>query len=534
MIARLATLAAALALLAGTAAADAPGGRMQRILDRGRLVVGVKVDYPPWGMIAPDGSIVGLEPDLARDAADRLGVRLELVPVSAGNRLQRLAQGQVDLVIATLGDTAERRRAADLVLPHYYASGVNLLAPGSSPFHDWGQLRGRPVCLADGAFFNRLLTERYLIDPVVFPGNREALLALRDGRCVGWAFDDTVIAQLLAGPDWPGWRMGMPPILEAPWSLAVRSGEGDAALGRFAADLVADWHRTGRLEALQAKWGLPPSGFLAAQRQLWTRAEGGTPLCRRVDGGGYPPDCLGRAVTAAATDSRGDGWTGTLRAATGLDLAPLLDPLNRSRLVRGIWTTLALSLAAIAGSLGVGAAIAVADHGLGRGAAARILRLPLRGLVATARMTPPLLQLYVLYFGLGGLLASGYGITPGGFAVAALVLSLYAGATNAVLLGGALAQMRRERPGAAPLALLPAAVERCYEGLVSTSVNIVKAAGLASTIAVPEVISAVNTIIAEGADAGSMMSLLLVFYLVFVLAVLGLLRAGRGALAWAR
>ena len=111
------------------------------------------------------------------------------------------------------------------------------------------------------------------------------------------------------------------------------------------------------------------------------------------------------------------------------------------------------------------------------------------------------------------------------------MLSLYAGATNAVLLRGALGQLERERPGARPAALMPAAVERCYEGLASTSVNIVKAAGLASTIALPEAISAVNTIVAEGAGAATMMNLLLVFYFVFVLAVLGLLRAGKGALS---
>ena len=119
----------ALALLAGAAAAEAPGGRLQRIEERGRLIVGVKADYPPWGMVAPDGSIVGLEADLARDAAERLGVELELVPVTAGNRLQRLEQGQVDLVIATLGDTAERRhggrpRAAALLRERRQPAGA--------------------------------------------------------------------------------------------------------------------------------------------------------------------------------------------------------------------------------------------------------------------------------------------------------------------------------------------------------------------------------------------------------------------------
>jgi hypothetical protein len=61
-------------------------------------------------------------------------------------------------------------------------------------------------------------------------------------------------------------------------------------------------------------------------------------------------------------------------------------------------------------------------------------------------------------------------------------------------------------------------------------VNIVKAAGLASTIALPEAVSAVNAVLAEGAGAASMMNLLLGFYFLFVLAVLGLLRAARGLL----
>jgi polar amino acid transport system substrate-binding protein len=116
-----------------------------------------------------------------------------------------------------------------------------------------------------------------------------------------------------------------------------------------------------------------------------------------------------------------------------------------------------------------------------------------------------------------------------------VVLSVYAGATNAVLLRAALGQLRREHPEVAPPRLIPAAIERCYDGLVSTLVNIVKAVGLASTIALPETVSAVNAVLAEGADAGTMMNLLLVFYFLFVLAVLGALRAARSAvrrLAW--
>jgi polar amino acid transport system substrate-binding protein len=489
-------------------AASAGEGRLERILERGRLIVGVKTDYPPWGMVAPDGAIVGLEPDLARDLADRLGVGLELVPVTGANRLQRLAQGQVDLVIATMGDTAERRSMADLILPHYYASGVSLLARADARFHDWEELAGRPVCLAEGAFFNRTLAERYRIDPIVFPGIRDALMALADGRCTGFAFDDTVLARILAEPGRAGYRLAMPTILATPWAVAVARGEGAAAWGRFVAGRVADWHRSGLLVELQARWGLPPSDFLAAGHARWSS-----------------PACAAPGASCAAPAS------GASPGVPASRLAPFLDPFDRARLLRGAWLTLALSLTAIAGSLAIGAALAWARSAARPGGLAGLAVLPFWGLVGLSRMTPPLLQLYIVFFGLGGLLSRSLGSTLSSFAVAALVLSLYAGATDAALIRAELVRLAGERPGIPPHRLLPAAFERAYEGLAAASVNIVKAAGLASTIALPEVVASVGSVLADGGDAATLMNVLVIYYFLFVLAVLGLLRAGRSLVA---
>ena len=63
--------------------------------------------------------------------AKRLGVKLELVPVVASNRIQFLQQGKIDLMIATMSDTPERRKIVDIVDPNYYGSGTNVLAVGS-------------------------------------------------------------------------------------------------------------------------------------------------------------------------------------------------------------------------------------------------------------------------------------------------------------------------------------------------------------------------------------------------------------------
>jgi polar amino acid transport system substrate-binding protein len=110
-------------LLAGAAIA----GSMDDVKARGELVVGVKTDYPPYGFRNVDGQIVGLEPDLAADLAKRLGVSLRMVNVLSSNRIEFLRDGKIDLIIATLSITDDRRKTAGIIDPPYYSAGVGVL-----------------------------------------------------------------------------------------------------------------------------------------------------------------------------------------------------------------------------------------------------------------------------------------------------------------------------------------------------------------------------------------------------------------------
>src|SRR5256885_17065622 len=86
--------AAAAVLGAVLAAAPAAAQTLEKIKQRGVLVVGTKADYKPFGFRDPSGAIVGFEPDIARLVADKLGVKLELEPVVSSNRMQFLQQGK--------------------------------------------------------------------------------------------------------------------------------------------------------------------------------------------------------------------------------------------------------------------------------------------------------------------------------------------------------------------------------------------------------------------------------------------------------
>src|SRR4051794_27930024 len=148
---------AALAALAAIAVLPSPSAAqtLDKIKSRGVLVVGTKADYKPFGFRDPSGAIVGFEPDLAKEIADKLGVKLEIEPVVSSNRMQFLQQGKIDLMIATMNDKPERRQAVGIVDPLYYASGVNVLANRKAALKSWDQLKGQKICGIQGAWYNK-------------------------------------------------------------------------------------------------------------------------------------------------------------------------------------------------------------------------------------------------------------------------------------------------------------------------------------------------------------------------------------------
>ena len=197
-------------------------------------MVGVKQDYRPWGFLDESGNIVGLEIDLAKDVARRLDVGIELVPVVASNRMEFLAQGKIDLLIATMGDTAQRREVVGMIEPAYYAGGTNVLAPKSADLSAWQDLKGKDVCAIQGAYYNKRVSQEYEPNLVAFAGIPEATAALQNRNCVAFLYDNTWIESQLAGdPQWADYEMPLATEDLQVWAVAVALDELDGRLRRF-------------------------------------------------------------------------------------------------------------------------------------------------------------------------------------------------------------------------------------------------------------------------------------------------------------
>jgi polar amino acid transport system substrate-binding protein len=252
----LTVFAAAVAFVAVAARADA----VDDIKARGKLIVGSKADYKPYGFRDASGKIVGIEPDLAALLAKKLGVKLELVPVVSSNRMQFLEQGKIDVLLATMSITSDRRKVIWILDPPYYSSGTNILAPKQAHFTKWEDLRGKPVCGIQGAFYNKKTAEVYGANIVAFKSTPEVYTALKQGRCVGFVYDDSSIMGTLSDKkDWGDYEMPLPTIDETPWGMAVRFNE--YRLYGIVSEEIQRWHGNGTILEEETKWGVKNTSF---------------------------------------------------------------------------------------------------------------------------------------------------------------------------------------------------------------------------------------------------------------------------------
>ncbi|MEI6205650.1 MAG: transporter substrate-binding domain-containing protein [Desulfuromonadales bacterium] len=491
--------------------------RLALIKRRGTLIVGVKTDYPPFGMLNHLGESEGFEHDLAADIAKRLGVKLSKVSVTGSNRLQKVQEGTIDMVLATTGDTAERRQIATMIEPNYYASGVTLLMPPQENAKDWADIRGKKVCATQGSYFNRTMQQRYLLDLQMYNTARDAKLAVKNGRCIGYLFDNTAVLNDLTKPEWKGYKAPLPPALVTPWAIAISIKERGSDFEKVLGDIVADWHRSGFLIEREKAWNIPPSKFLVDSYELWQKKDSaGKPFCQRGVDGAWNAECRNK-IFLVSSDVSGLTQMGLwLNERTGINLTLIYDSFDRMQYLKGLATTLLLTVMCIICSLAFGIVGAVC-------AEARIMLLaPLaKAGCAVARMNPPLTSMYVLLFGVGSI----YGISLPALAVVVWCLSVYTGGGVMAAFLEAAATFRLQHPEYQLRLSNVRQLAWLASGSVTASlINVSKATMMASAFAVPELLSVTTSIINERGNVGVMMNALLLTYLLIIFCVVRLLR----------
>ena len=118
------TLTFALAFSLVTAAAA--GTSLDRILQKGELVVGITGTQPPLNATTKDGKIIGFDADIAAAIAMNMGVKVKFSKMQFSELLPALEAGKVDMVLSGMTMTLSRNLKVAFVGP-YYISGKGIL-----------------------------------------------------------------------------------------------------------------------------------------------------------------------------------------------------------------------------------------------------------------------------------------------------------------------------------------------------------------------------------------------------------------------
>jgi polar amino acid transport system substrate-binding protein len=98
------------------------------IKKKGKIVVGIQGDNPPWGFVNSSGKQEGFDADISELFGKELGVPVEFVSLEVANRIPALTAGRVDVLFATMAMLPDRAKAIQFSKP-YVANIITLIAP---------------------------------------------------------------------------------------------------------------------------------------------------------------------------------------------------------------------------------------------------------------------------------------------------------------------------------------------------------------------------------------------------------------------
>lgn len=261
--------------LAACGNSDSAGGdsgnksTLQKIKDRGKLIVGVKYDVNLFGLKDPkSGKVEGYDADLARELAKKifgknanLSKVLELKQVNSKTRFDLVNNGTVDIGIATCTINDERKQKNNFSL-RYFAAGQSLLVKKGSAIKSINDLgKDTTVLSVKGSTSEQNIKEKAPDAPVqLYDDYAQAFSALKAGKGDVLTTDNAILMGM--HKEDPNYVLVGGLFTEEPYGMILKKGDDDFT--KYVDDFLKELQDNGTLDNLYNKWfgEDAPSGLL--------------------------------------------------------------------------------------------------------------------------------------------------------------------------------------------------------------------------------------------------------------------------------
>lgn len=257
---KLTTLCMIMILAAITANSALAVDTMADAKRKGVLVVGCKDSLPPFGYIDESTRrIVGYDIDFANAIARKMGVRVELKPVTSASRMPQLQEGNIDMIAATMTKDPERAKVIDFSYA-YFLTGQKFITKKGS-VRSLKDLAGKRIGTAKGSTSEQNVKKAIPSATILsFDDYPQALLALEQGKVAAVTTDEAILAGILAkAPNKSKFEIPNLQISNEPYGLGMR--KGDTKFVNFVNKTLLEMEKSGEAAKIFEKWFGPKTQF---------------------------------------------------------------------------------------------------------------------------------------------------------------------------------------------------------------------------------------------------------------------------------
>jgi len=166
---------------AATTAAETAAAELKTV-ESGKLIMSTNAAFPPYEMVADDGSYEGIDVEVAGAIAGKLGLELQVDDMDFDAALLAAQNGKSDIVMAGVTVTDERQKVMDF--SDTYAEGIqSIIVPEDSDIASADDLTGKAIGTQRGTTGYIYCTDDFGEDNVIaYDDGLTAVQALNNGQ----------------------------------------------------------------------------------------------------------------------------------------------------------------------------------------------------------------------------------------------------------------------------------------------------------------------------------------------------------------
>ena len=265
---RLAVSLALTALFAMPVLAQDLTGTLKKVKETGAITIGYRESSIPFSYLDDKQQPVGYAMELCGKVVEAVkaelkmpNLKVNLAPVTSGNRIPQLQAGNIDLECGSTTNSVERQKQVSFG-PTYFVINVTAAVKKSSGIKQLADLSGKTISTTSGTTAVPLLkqyekTKSADIKEIYGKDHAESFLLLSQDRTAAFVMDDILLAGQIANSGNPGDYMIIGESLRTePYSMMLR--KDDPQFKALVDKTITAVMKSGEINGIYAKWFTSP------------------------------------------------------------------------------------------------------------------------------------------------------------------------------------------------------------------------------------------------------------------------------------